>query len=511
VAIQTSSEVPAWFAGLSGARLVSGTPGEVTAVCYDSRDVVSGAAFVAIPGGAYDGHAFIPQALAAGASAVIVQEDRRPTWRAQAREKTTFVSVPDTRVALAEAAAAFHRYPARSLCVIGVTGTDGKTTTSHLIAHVFNATGHPAGYLTSVEFGLPESAELNSSHMTTVESADIQRHLVAVRDAGGVYVVLEASSIGLDMHRVDHCEFDVGVFTNLAPDHLDYHGNMLAYHRAKALLFRMLGQSIPKGFPKAAVLNADDPASEAFAAVTSVDVMTYGMRSTAAITASDPAQDGFGMRFRLRAGGAEIDARVPLLGEYNVLNSLAAVSVAISQGVTPRRAAQALESFPGVPGRMERIDEGQPFQVVVDIASTEQAMRNVLRVLRPLTRGRLIVVFGAAGERDVARRSGLAHAVAETADYAVITNEDPRHEDPEGILDDIAAAIEGLGCKQGQHYEREIGRREAIALAFDKARPGDTVLLAGKATEPSIVVGETHWPWDERGTARELLGAQGGV
>jgi UDP-N-acetylmuramoyl-L-alanyl-D-glutamate--2,6-diaminopimelate ligase len=201
--------------------------------------------------------------------------------------------------------------------------------------------------------------------------------------------------------------------------------------------------------------------------------------------------------------GEVVSVRTPLLGEYNVSNCLAAAAAAVSQGVEMSAAVRALESFAGVPGRMELIEEGQPFRVVIDIASTEQAMRNVLRMLRPLTRGRLIVVFGAAGERDVARRRGIARAVAEIADFAVITNEDPRGEDPERILDEIAGALRSYGF--ARRFERELDRRQAIEMAFGRAAAGDTVLLAGKGTEPSIVIGNTHWPWDERRIARELL------
>jgi UDP-N-acetylmuramoyl-L-alanyl-D-glutamate--2,6-diaminopimelate ligase len=449
-----------------------------------------------------------------------------------------FVLVPDTRVALAEAAAGFNGHPARSLGMIGVTGTDGKTTTTHLIAHVLNATGHRAGYLSSVEFGLPGSAELNASHMTTVEAPDVQRHLAAVRDTGARYAVVEASSHGLDMHRVDQCEFDVGVFTNLTQDHLDYHETMERYRDAKAMLFRMLDQSVNKGLPKSAVLNADDAASEYMRAMTHARVMTYGLHAAADVRAHDIRTEPNGMHFAATYEGERVEARTPLLGEYNVSNCLAACAVAVSQPAVPPGHSQpgaavphggalleqsqpgaavprggiafadavaALASFRGVPGRMEIIDEGQPFRVVVDIASTEQAMRNVLRVLRAGTTERLIVVFGAAGERDVERRSGIARAVVERADRAIITNEDPRSEDADVIIDEIARALSAAGWDEREWFERVVDRRSALARGFELARAGDTVLLAGKGTEQSIVIGTAHHPWDERAVARELL------
>jgi UDP-N-acetylmuramoyl-L-alanyl-D-glutamate--2,6-diaminopimelate ligase len=501
----SSAPPPGWFAALSDAHVESGAPGPVTAVCHDSRRVTPGALFVAVPGLTADGHAFLGQALEAGAAAVLVQESHRGQWQAFAGRPAALVAVPDSRVALAQAASGFHGHPARSLGTVGVTGTDGKTTTTHLIAHVLTHCGRRAGYLSSVEFSDGATATLNASHMTTLEAPDVQAQLARIRDAGASYAVIEASSHGLDMHRVDECEFDVGVFTNLTSDHLDYHGTVEAYRDAKAQLFRMLDESVDKGIPKAAVLNAGDAASRYMASCSRQRQLWYGVGGDAGVRAVDITLDGFGTRFTLEGAGERVSVRTQLLGDYNVANCLAAVSVAISQGVAATDAARALESFPGVPGRMEQIEAGQPFRVIVDIASTEQAMRNVLSMLRPLTPGKLVVLFGAAGERDVERRSGLARAVAAHADFAVIANEDPRSEDPDAIIDEIVQALEASGVDRGR-IARVPDRRQAIARAFDGRAAGDTVLLAGKGTEQSIVVGTTHHPWDERVVARELLG-----
>ncbi len=498
-----TSDLPAWFGGLSYCRVVSGEPRDAPRVCFDSRDVQPGAVFVAIHGLEDDGNTFIPDAIARGARSVIVQEDLHESWQRYVNEDVTFVAVPSARVALAEAAAGLYGQPARTMGTIGVTGTDGKTTTTHLIAHLLNSCGMRAGYLSSVEFGAGGIVELNASHMTTVEAPEVQRRLCDIRDAGGRYAVIEASSIGLHQHRVDQCEFDVGVFTNLAPDHLDYHGSMAEYRDAKALLFRALGASAEKGIGKAAILNSDDPASTDLAALTAVPVITYGLTAGANLTGHDIKLDGFGMSFKARMFGESVDAHTPLLGAYNVSNCLAAVATAVSQGAEMGRAVEALAEFPGVPGRMELIDAGQPFRVVVDIASTEQSMRNVLKMLKAVTRGKIIVVFGAAGGRDPARRRGLARAVAELADYAVITNEDPRLEVPQAIADEIAGALRAAGF--GRKFEAELDRRLALSAAFERAGKNDTVLLAGKGTEQSIVIGNVHWPWDERRIARELL------
>jgi len=494
---------------LSYARVVSGAPGEAAAICHDSRTVEPGAVFVAIPGFTVDGNSFITDAIARGARFVVVQEDLHERWTRFVNEDVAFVAVPDARVGLAEAAAGFFGHPARSMAMVGVTGTDGKTTTTHLIAHILNETGHRAGYLSSVEFAAGGHAELNASHMTTLEATEVQHYLAKMRDAGARAAVVEASSIGLDLHRVDMCEFDVGVFTNLAPDHLDFHGSMAEYRDAKAILFRMLGTSVEKGFAKAAVLNADEPVSADMRAVTIVPVISYGIAARdAELAALGITPDGFGTCFKARMFGESVEVRTGLMGEYNVSNCLAAVAAAVSQGAEFAAAVRALATFPGVPGRMERIDGGQPFRVVVDIASTEQAMRNVLRMLRGATKGRLLVVFGAAGERDPGRRRNIARAVADIADYAVITNEDPRGEPPDLILDEIASALRRAGFRR---FDRELDRRLAIEMAFKRAGPGDTVLLAGKGTEQSIVIGNTHWPWDERRIARELLEEMRGV
>jgi UDP-N-acetylmuramoyl-L-alanyl-D-glutamate--2,6-diaminopimelate ligase len=502
-----SAATPAWFANLSGARVVAGVPAEATAICFDSRTVVPGAVFVAIAGASFDGHSFIGDAVQRGAAYVIADGGRRTDWGASPFPTPSIVEVSNTRVALAEAASGFYGFPARTLGTIGVTGTDGKTTTTHLVAHVLNATGRPAGYLSSVEFGLPRRTELNASHMTTLEAPEVQRQLAAIRDAGARYAVIEASSHGLAMHRVDQCEFDVGVFTNLKPDHLDYHETIERYRDAKAELFRMLDRSRDKGIAKAAIVNIDDESATAMLSATRAASISYGFDPAASVKAAGISVDARGTAFQLTHQGSTCSAYAPLLGDFNVSNCLAAVAVALSQGVTLDESAAALSSFPGVPGRMEAIDEGQPFRVIVDIASTEQAMRNVLRVLRPATTGRLIVVFGAAGERDPERRHGIARAVAESADYAIITNEDPRSEDPATIIDEIAGALDRAGWTPSRYACIE-DRHSALVRAFALAAEGDCVLLAGKGTEQSIVIGTTHHPWDERAVARELLRQQ---
>jgi len=499
--------LPAWVRALPDAHIVAGVPGDVTAVCYDSRRCTPGCLFAAVPGFRVDGHDFLAAAVAAGARALLVQLDRRSRWGDVALpEGVALVAVPDVRAALARAAAAFFGFPARRLAVFGVTGTDGKTTTCHLLAHVLTACGRTAGLLSSVELRSGGVGTLNASHMTTLEAPEVQSALADMVRGGDRCAVVEASSHGLALHRVDGCEFDVGVFTNLTRDHLDFHGTMDGYREAKARLFRMLSEGTTKKVARAAVLNADDPSWEYMrAAAGAVPAVTYALGAAADLRAERVRAAGLQTRFVVRGLGVQREAVVPLAGRHNVANCLAAVAAATAQDVALDAAVDALATFPGVPGRMEAIDEGQRFAVVVDIASTEQALRNVLAILRPLTTGRLWAVFGCAGERDVARREGMGRVAAEMVDFAVLTNEDPRSEDPEAIIDDIARALRAGGRREGDDFARVPDRRAALRFAFERARPGDTVLLAGKGTEQSIVVGSEHIPWDERAAAREVL------
>ncbi len=495
-----------WLNRLPDACVIAGAPGPVQAVCYDSRRVAPGALFVAIPGFETDGHRYLRDAVQQGAAALLVQADRRAQWEALADETdVAIVSVPDTRRALAQAAAAFYGEPARKLGVIGVTGTDGKTTTVHLIAHLLESTGRPAGFMSSVAFRSGGEAALNDSHMTTLEAPEVQAQLAAMVEAGRRYAVIEASSHGLALHRVDECAFDVAVFTTLSRDHLDFHRTLEEYRRAKGRLFRMLDESPGKDVPKAAVLNVDDPASAYFRSLTTAPVITYAGDGPADVRADAIEVQGLTSSFRLVTPSGSAEASVKLAGRYNVSNCLAAAAVGLSQGLSLDEIVRGLATFPGVPGRLESIEAGQPFRVVVDIASTPEALRQVLEVLRPVTDGRLWAVFGCAGERDVARRDGMGRVAGKLADFTVLANEDPRREDPDAIIEAIAAGLRQAGCREEHDFVRVPDRREALRYAFERAQAGDTVLLAGKGTEQSIIIGSEHVPWDEARAARELL------
>jgi UDP-N-acetylmuramoyl-L-alanyl-D-glutamate--2,6-diaminopimelate ligase len=499
-----------WPSLLPGARTFGNSPETVGAVFYDSRLVTHGSVFVAVPGAlpprSVDGHDFIEAALDKGASVVVVQADRQAKWRAAAdSDRAAFVVVDDTKRALARIAAAFWGFPARRLVTIGVTGTDGKTTTVHLIASVLEAAGLSTGYLSSVAFKTGGDAELNATHMTTVQSPEVQASLAKMVNAGHRYAVIEASSHGLALNRLDECEFDVAVFTTLSSDHLDFHGEVAEYLSAKGRLFEMLDESVDKGVAKMAVLNADDPASATLRSRTNARALTYGIDVAADLRAETLRLDALQSDFDVAGPFGRQSVRLPLPGRYSVYDALAAAAAALSLGVRPETIAAGLAAFQGVPGRMEMIDGGQPFRVVVDIASTPEALRRVLQVLRPLAEGRLIVVFGCAGERDRSRRDSMGRVAGELADFALLTNEDPRSEDPEAIIADIAAGLVDAGRHEGSDFVRVVDRREAIRHAFAMSRAGDVVLLAGKGTEQSIVIGDEHVPWDERRVAQEIL------
>jgi UDP-N-acetylmuramoyl-L-alanyl-D-glutamate--2,6-diaminopimelate ligase len=493
----------AWWQRVDSAQTRGDVP-EVRGITHDSRAVEPGFAFAAVPGARADGHDFLDAALEAGATAALVQADREAKWAALA-SRLPLVVVPDVRGALGPLAAAVYGDPSSKLRLIGVTGTDGKTTTAHLIGHLLDACGLGGGYLSSVGFDCGDGFQLNATHMTTLEATSIQAMLARAVTLARQSMAVEASSEGLAQSRLEGCELDVAVFTNLTRDHLDFHGTMERYLAAKGLLFEMLRRPSAKSFPRAAVLNADEEVSAYLRGLSEATAITYGL-GEADVRGSGVEVDGFVLGFDVTHGGESIHTTLPLLGRFNVYNALAATAVAVSQGVSLRDAAAALASFPGVPGRLERIDAGQPFAVFVDIASTPAALENVLNALRPATTGRLWAVFGAAGGRDAARRGGMGEVAARLADRCVLTNEDPRDEDPDAIIEPIAAALRDGGRSEGSDFVRVPDRRAAIEYAFEHADPGDTVLLAGKATETTMVFADGPVAWDERATARELLG-----
>ena len=484
----------------------------ILAVCDDSRAVKPGALFVAVPGYRVDGHRFIGDAVRTGAVAVLGQSGHleEAVRRQGLPADLPRVAVPDSRRALAQVASVFYDEPGRHMKVIGVTGTDGKTTTSFLIAAILRAAGHQVGLLNTVAIEAGAEARLNETRQTTLEALQMQQSLAQMVADGCDYAVVEATSHGLAQDRVRACHFDAVVLTNLTPDHLDFHGSFEEYRRAKGRLFQWLAEEAVPEKPgrKVAVVNADDASHEFFlGCAPDAEHWIYALDAPADVRASDLVSTTAGTRFRLLAPHGETTVSLKLPGRFNVANALAAASVGLSQGLGLDEVRWGLESVSAVSGRMERIDEGQPFVVVVDYAHTEHGLDTVLATLRPTIPGRIIVVFGAVGGRDRPRRFGLGRAAARLADFAILANEDPKFEDPVEILRDIAGPLEEAGWREGERYHLIPDRRAAIEAAVRMAQPGDLVLLAGKGHEPSIIIRDESIPWDDRVAAREALTA----
>jgi UDP-N-acetylmuramoyl-L-alanyl-D-glutamate--2,6-diaminopimelate ligase len=476
---------------------------EITSLAYDSRLAKPGGLFVAVPGTHTDGRRYLAGAALHGAVVALGP-------RVEATDlPLPYIEVDDVRVALANLACAFYHNPANQLCTIGVTGTDGKTTTCNLISALLDTAGKSNGLMTTANFKLHGQEWENTTRQSTLESLEIQQMLRRMVETDVKYAVIEATSHGLELQRVRGCAFDMGVVTNITHEHLDFHGTIENYRRAKARLFEMLDPSRDKGLgiKPVAILNRDDVSYEVLKPYCSVPVLDYGLDQSATIRATDVQLDATNTRFRAILPNAEISIETQLVGQFNVSNCLAAIATAYALGVSHADIASGLAGVAGVTGRMERIDVGQPFTVIVDYAHTPDSLEKVLKILRPLTPGKLFLVFGSAGERDIQKRPIMGQIAAQFADFFVITDEDPREENREQILREIAIGAKTTGKIQGRDFLCIADRTQAIAAAFHRAQAKDTVLLAGKGHEQSIIIGREKIPWDDRRVAREQLHA----
>ena len=441
---------------------------EISALSYDSRTASAGSLFFALPGAKTNGAEFAQQAAGKGAAAVVAESSVEDCG-------CPVVRVSDARAAMADIAAAFYGHPDRSLKCAGVTGTNGKTTSAFLMKHLLDSASLRSGLIGTVKYVVGQ--EEISAPRTTPESADLQEMLARMRDSGSKAVAMEVSSHALVQQRARGIEFDVAVFTNFTQDHLDYHRTMEAYFDAKSLLFESLAaQTHKKG---RAIINADDRHGhlllERF--VKKVRTATFGRGVGADFRASAIQFDGTGSVFQLDAKKKSFLVRMPLIGLFNIYNALAALAASAACGVEVRGAIAALASAPQVPGRLERVLAKRNFQVFVDYAHTDDALKNVLRTLKDLNPARLITVFGCGGDRDRAKRPLMAAAAEELSDWTLITSDNPRREDPEEIIRDVEAGM------RGTNFEKITDRENAIRHAIDIARPGDIVLIAGKGHE----------------------------
>ncbi len=463
-------------------RIVGDAHGEVAGLAYDSRKVGPGTLFFCVPGEKVDGHEFAAAAVEAGAVGLVVERELEL--------ETAQVVVSDARAAMATLAARFWGDPTGKLRVVGVTGTNGKTTTAFLIREVLEAAGVPCGLLGTVKQvvgGVGEEVE-----RTTPEAIDLQATFRRMLDGGDRACAMEVSSHALALHRCDATRFEAALFTNLTQDHLDFHGGMEDYFRSKRALFEM--------GPSASIVNVDDPYGRRLAE--EFECKTFSTEGADAdYVARDVSFDAAGARFAVDGPGGRMPVRTALPGHFNVANALGAFAVAAALGVAPETAAAGLGRAGRVPGRFEPVDEGQPFAVLVDYAHTPDSLENVLGAARRLTEGRVISVFGAGGDRDRDKRPKMGRAGAELSDIAIVTSDNPRSEDPEAIVAEVAA-----GAGAGGAVEVEVDRRAAIALAFAHAREGDTVVIAGKGHEQGQEFEEGRKvPFDDREVARAEL------
>ncbi len=485
---------------------------DITSITSDSRAVEPGALFVAYHGISVDGHQYIGEAAARGAAASIGTE--RP---ANVPTAVPYVQVPDSRAAFGYLCAAWHDYPSRKMTVLGVTGTDGKTTATTLLSAILRASGQKVSLITTVNAVIGDETYDTGLHTTTPPADEVQGYLARMVAAGTTHAVLEVTSEGLAQHRVTGVDFDVAVITNITQDHLYAHGSYEAYREAKSRLFRGLESAYHKpGVPKVAVINADDSSAEYLLAATEFLTPPPGLRliysaagAPADVTARDVVYTPGHTRFEIASPYGLCKIETPLIGRFNVSNILAAASAAMPLGVNAADVADGVAAVAAIPGRMERIDEGQDFTLIVDFAHTANALDQALSTGRELLGpgGRLIAVFGAAGLRDTAKRPHMGRAAARHADLIVLTAEDPRTEPAADIIAAIAEGAIAGGKRDGESLFRVLDRGEAIGQAVRMARAGDVVMICGKGHEQSMCYGKTEYPWDDRVAARAALKA----
>ncbi|ACN14378.1 MurE [Desulforapulum autotrophicum HRM2] len=498
---------PLWRRSLDPASDPGSDP-EITSIHNDSRDVKPGGLFIAVRGFKIDGHDYVEDALERGAAAVVVQQ-RVPG-------KQRMVEVADTRKAMASIAARFYDNPSESMCLVGITGTNGKTTTSFILESIFAQAGHCVGVIGTVNFRY--RGKLFNNPVTTPESIDLQRILAQMKAAQVSHVVMEVSSHSIDLHRVRNCRFDAGVFTNLTQDHLDYHRTMGRYFACKRRFFTRILPSGPKALTAMAVINLDDEKGQALRDAAATKVVTTGRDSRADVCALDLAETITGTTGILKIDGAPYPFSSALVGAFNVENILSAAGAAHAIGIDPQVIVRGIEGCKGVPGRLERVEPDNGRHVFVDYAHTPDALMSILETLKAQAPKRIITVVGCGGDRDRSKRPIMGQIAATLSDVAIITSDNPRSEDPHGIIQEILKGIDTALCpelkpdqlKTGNGFFVEPDRRKALELAVAASTPGDILVAAGKGHETyQILKGGTIHFDDREILSSALAGVQG--
>jgi UDP-N-acetylmuramoyl-L-alanyl-D-glutamate--2,6-diaminopimelate ligase len=486
------------IAVLPQSEIISGNPEvDITGLAHSSTAIQPGYLFICIEGYKTDGHRYAPQAIEKGAIALLVNKEITgiPAEIVQ-------VKVPDTRIAEAFLAAKFYDYPTRKMPVIGITGTNGKTTTTYLIESILQHAGHQPGIMGTIAYRYAD--KFIAAKNTTPSALELNQLMARMVEAGCDYLVMEVSSHSLAQGRVEGIDFDVGIFTNLTRDHLDFHITLEEYLKAKCLLFVKLGEGFDKKYPKFAVVNMDDQYATQVIAASMVPVVKYGVSSDADIRAANIIQTPDGLHFDLITPLGKTQIQLQLSGYFNVYNALAAAAALSKTEITLAQIKSGLESLTIVPGRFQSIDCGQDFMVIVDYAHTDDALLNLLKSARQLTNQKLFVVFGCGGDRDRGKRPKMGEIAAKLADYSIVTSDNPRTEDPARIALDVEIGIKRI-ISDMDKYKIVLDRKSAIAIAIGMAKKGDVVVIAGKGHENYQVFADRTIHFDDSEVATEIL------
>ena len=490
-------------------RTIEGSPDSIVihGIASDSRKVKPGDLFVATVGKQIDAHRFIPEAISRGAVAVVGEQARVPIV-------VPYIRVNNARLALALLSASFYRFPARKLSVVGITGTDGKTTTCNLIYQILLESGFKTGMITTVNAVIGEETFDTGFHVTTPDAPVLQKYLDEMVAEGLTHVVLETTSHGWSQHRVDGCEFDIGVITNVTHEHLDEHGNFESYLEAKGKLFESLSETHKKTFGnlRLGVLNKDDQSYRYLKSLSPKGYKTYSFAGPSDLRAADIKFSTKGSEFSAIGADWEVPVFCRLPGRHNIANCLAAMTATIEGlGIEPHIASRGIRNLTGIPGRMESIDMGQKFNAIVDFAHTPNALLNAVRTVRTFTTGRVITIFGSAGLRDRKKRRMMAEISAKEANITILTAEDPRSESLDDILNEMTEAARESGGLEEVTFWKIPDRRDAIRFGIQIAQESDTVIACGKGHEQSMCFGEIEYPWDDRIAIRAAISERLGI